>query len=396
MTDLLPITIQALVCLPRGSGEGDSVRRVLGRWLGEWQVDHAADMGCTGLFILGGGGGEEAIAARLAAERQGLKVREITTPHALAGSVGPGELLLVLQPQVLPSASDWWSQATHQGLVLTFPAAAGVEAGFERIDLARAWAGALLMPGHAVHRLLELPEDVEAAPALLRVALQAGVPELRLSDEMLASGAWPVLGRGVPVRLHEEKWLAQRLAVPVVGGPTLTGRLCRAALRRWGPSLPGRLAAVPITMGLGAVLAAGGVAAAFYGAGAAGLGLVALAAMALELAGAMATLQRGRERLIRALPGLRWVIDLALLVTGYLGVDGRWFRQAFPALVLVLGLNLAATKPGPGGWWREALADRALVAAVVALLALAVSPEVGLMLVAVGLLVGAIAARRRG
>lgn len=396
MTDLLPITLQALVCLPRASDDGDSARRVLGRWLGEWQVDHAADMGCTGLFILGGGGGAEAVAVRLAAERQGLKVREITTPHALAGGIAPGELLLVLQPQVLPSVSDWWSLATHQGLVLTFPAAAGVEAGFERIDLARAWAGALLIPGHAVHRLLDLPEEVEAGPALLRIALQAGVPELRFSDEILASGAWPVLGRGVPVRLHEEKWLTQRLAVQMTESTTLSGRLCHAALRRWGISLPGRSAAVPTTVGLSGLLTAGGVAAAFYGAGAAGIGLVALSALVLELAGAMAALQRGREQFVRHLPKLRWMIDLALLATGYLGVEGRWFRQVFPALVLVLGLNLAPGKRGQGGWWREALADRALIAAVVALLALAASPEVGLMLVAIALLVGAIASRPRG
>ncbi|MEO5707429.1 MAG: hypothetical protein ABIT10_07900 [Alteraurantiacibacter sp.] len=393
MTDLLPITRQALVCLPPPAGDG--ARRVLDRWLGEWQVDHAADMGCSGLFILGGGGGPEAVGTRLAAERQGLKVREIATPHALAGAIAPGELLLVLQPQVLPSASDWWRQATHQGLVLTFPAAAGVEAGFERIDLSRAWAGAMLIPGHAVHRLLELPEDVEAAPALLRVALQAGVPELRLPDEVLASGAWPVLGRGVPVRLHEEKWLAQRLEATISPGDTLTGRMCRAALRRWGTALPGKQAAVPITLALAGLLAAGGVAASFYGAGAAGLGLVAVAALALELGSAIAALQRGRERLNRHLPKLRWVIDLALLATGYLNVEGRWFRQAFPAIVLVLALNLPRERAVKGSWWRAALADRALIAAVVAVLALAASPEVGMMLGGVTLLIGAVASRPR-
>lgn len=353
-------------------------------------------MGCTGLFILGGGGGPEAVGTRLVAERQGLKVREIATPHALAGAIAPGDLLLVLHQQVLPSASDWWQQATHQGLVLTFPAAAGVEAGFERIDLARAWAGALLMPGNTVHRLLELPEDVEAAPALLRVALQAGVPELRLPGEVLASGAWPVLGRGVPVRLHEEKWLAQRLAVSPAADTTLTGRLCRAALRRWGTSLPGRSAAVPATLGIGGALAAAGVAAGFYGAGAAGFALVALASLALELAGAIALLQRGREQLAHHLPKLRWVIDLALLATGYLGVEGRWFRQVFPALVLVLALNLPTGNAAPVTWWRAALADRALVAVLVAVLALAASPEVGLMLAAIALLIGAIASRPRG
>lgn len=381
MTDLLPITRQALVCLPHHAGEGGPARRVLGRWLGEWQVDHAVDCGCTGLFILGGGGGAEAIATRLSAEKQGLKVREIATPHALAGAVAPGELLLVMQPQVLPSGLAWAGEADHRGLLLTFAAAPGVEAGFERIDLARAWAGVMLVHGHAVHRLLELPEDVEAAPALLRVALQAGVPDKRLPDTMIANGDWPLLGRGVPVHLHEEKWLSRKFAAESGWEDTYTARLCHWALRRWGANLPGTTAAVPAALGAGAACTIGGVAAAWFGAGAAGFALLALAALALELAGAIAGLQRGRERVRRALPALRRVIDAGLLACGYLGVEGRWFRQLFPALVLVMGLNL----PAPGGqtrWWHAALADRALIAAAVSVVALVTSPEVAMMLAA--------------
>jgi hypothetical protein len=393
VTDLLPITRQALVCLPQQAGEGAPARRVLGRWLGEWQVDHAVDCGCTGLFILGGGGGAEAIATRLSAERQGLKVRDLATPHALAGAIAPGELLLVMQPQVLPSGLDWAGEADHRGLLLSFAAAPGVEAGFERIDLARAWAGVMLVHGHAVHRLLELPEDVEAAPALLRVALQAGVPDRRLPDTMIANGDWPLLGRGVPVHLHEEKWLSRKFAAEAGSVDTLTARLCHWALLRWGASLPGKAAAVPAALAGGGVLTIGGVAAAWYGAGAAGFALLALAALALELAGSIAGLQRGREKVRLLLPALRRVIDAGLLACGYLGVDGRWFRQLFPALVLVLGLNL----PGPGGktrWWHAALADRALVAALMAAVALVTSPEVAMMLAASLLLTGKILPQR--
>lgn len=395
MTDLLPINRQALICLPPAPDEGAPARHVLGRWLGEWQVDHAVDCGCTGLFILGGGGGggAEAIATRLSAEQQGLKVREIATPHALAGAVAPGDLLLVLQPQVLPSGLDWASGADHRGLVLSFPAAPGVEAGFERIDLARAWAGVMLVPGNAVHRLLELPEDVEAAPALLRVALQHGVPDQRLPEAMIASGDWPLLGRGVPVRLHEEKWLSRRIFGAAGAGDNLTARLCHMLLRRWGASLPGKPAAIPAVLAGCSLFATGGVAMAWYGLGAAGFALLALASLALEMAGAIAGLQRGREKLRRLLPALRRVIDVGLLACGYLGVEGRWFRQVFPALVLVLGLNL----PVPGGpqrWWQAALADRALVSAIVAGVALVTSPEVALMLAATILLAARMAGSR--
>lgn len=392
MTDLLPINRQALICLPQPHMLADEgpARRVLGRWLGEWQVDHAVDCGCAGLFILGGGGAPEAIATRLAAEQQCLKVREIATPHALAGAVVPGELLLVLQPQILPSGLDWAAEADHRGLVLSFPAAPGVEAGFERIDFSRAWAGALLAPGHAVHRLLELPEDVEAAPALLRIALQDGVPEKRLPAQMIANGDWPLLGRGVPVHLHEEKWLLRKFAA---GGGSLTARLCHWALRRWGASLPGKPGAIPSLLAGGAACAAGSVATAWYGAGEASFALLALAGLALELARAIAALQRGREKLARLLPYFRRVIDAGLLASGYLGVEGRWFRQLFPGLLLVLGLNLPLPQ-GPQRRWHALLTDRSLVAALVALVALATSPEVALMLSASLLVAARIAWRR--
>jgi hypothetical protein len=87
------------------------------------------------------------------------------------------------------------------------------------------------------------------------------------------------------------------------------------------------------------------------------------------------------------------VIDAGLLACGYLGVEGRWFRQLFPALVLVLGLNL----PAPGGksrWWHSALADRALVATVVAAVALVTSPEIAMMLAASLLLAAKILPQR--
>ena len=256
-----------------------------------------------------------------------------------------------------------------------------MQAGFERIDLSRAWAGLLLMPGGMVQRLLELPEDVEAAPALLRIALQWGVPDWRMAEEAIADGTWTVLGRGVPVRAHEEKWLAQRLR-PAAGEP-FSRRLCHFALRKWGGSLPGRAAALPGSLAAAGVLVASAIALAWQQFGAAAFAVLALAALALEFALALAALQRRRGALIGRLPWLRWVIDFAALGCGYVSVEGRWFRQLFPPLALVLGLN-GTSRASPA--WLASLHDRPLACALVAAVGAFAPVEVGLMLVSVLLL----------
>ena len=54
--------------------------------------------------------------------------------------------------------------------VLVLPVEAGVAAGFERIDINHAWAGALRMPGRIVAGLGDLPADWNPVAALLRLA----------------------------------------------------------------------------------------------------------------------------------------------------------------------------------------------------------------------------------
>jgi hypothetical protein len=381
-------SIHALISLDNTDPSADAPRRVLGRWLGQWQLDHALAAGASGLLILGGGGGAEAVDLRLRAEQTGLKVRQITTPHALAGAVAAGDLLLVLQPQLLPTHDGWQAAIGPAGLIPTFPAATGVQAGFERIDLSRAWAGALAIPGHLLPRLLDLPEDVESGPALLRIALQAGVPEQRMGDDLLAGGAWIQLGRGVPVHLHEEKWLAQRI-VPIAGEP-VSRRLWGMALRRWGASLPGMPRATAGLIGGSGLLALGGVALGWQGLGAWGFLAIAMAAFGLEGAAVVARLMGCNDRLSRLVPRLHWGVDLAVVACGFFAVEGRWFRRIFPPLVVALGFNL---RGGNRPAWLESLHDRTLACFTVFAIGLIASVEVGLMLVAVLALVATLAHR---
>lgn len=333
--------------------------------------------GCSSLFLLGGGSGAEAVELRVRAEQAGLRVRQITTPHALAGAVAGGDRLLVLQPQLLPTDNRWLDAIGEAGLIPTFPAASAVQSGFERIDLSRAWAGALAVPGNLLPRLLALPEDVEPGPALLRVALQAGVPEQRMGDDLLAGGAWVQLGRGVPVHLHEEKWLAQRI-VPMPGEP-FSRRLWGWALRRWGGGLPGKSGALAALLGGCGTLVLGGMGLAWQGLPAVGFLALALAAWGVEGAPLLARLVGHDNRLGRTTQYWHWIIDLGIVVCGFFAVEGRWFRRLFPALMAALGCNLPA---GHRPSFVASLNDRALACGIVAATGLVASVEVGLMLVA--------------
>jgi len=381
-----------LVSIPAWTGSGP---RVLGRTAPERQVEFAAACGCTEVIALGGNGSEQAVALRHLAESLGLRFREVSGPHALARSGQPGERLLVLEPGLLPDPAAWPRGAdSERGIVLTLPADVGVEAGFERIDLARAWAGALVLPGALLPRLLALPEDIEAPSALLRVALQAGLPEAELDDSVLADASWSLPHGVEDARLTEEKWLARQLGTEP--GESLSRRLAGTILRRGGGKLLERREARPLALGLALVLPLVAIALCRTDHDGAGFVTLALAAPVLELGLGLGRLQqarRGAFAIRERLAPLRWLIDGAIFACGLIAVEGDWIERIFAPLVL-----LAAFHAGPGladAKW-QGLRDRGLVAAIIAAGAFAYSTQAGVMLAAVGLLALNIVQTRKG
>lgn len=360
--------------------------RFLGRSTPQRQVEFAAACGCREVILLGGGRTAEAIATRHLAEGLGLSVREVSGPHGLARAGLAGERLLVLQadllpdPSALPAGTDQTS-----GCIITLAAGPGVEAGYERIDLARAWAGLLVLPGALLPRLLDLPEDAEAAPALLRISLQAGLPDRVLDLSHLSDGSWCLARTAEDGRLAEEKWLARHLT-PASGDP-LSRQLAHGVLRRTGGQLLDRAWMQPLALGLALVMPLAALALCYWGRAAAGFSVLALAAPLLE-----AALGLGRLRQVRAghfsrveskLSHLRKLLDLALLAGGILAVSGTWLERGFAPLVLLAALY-AVPPQGPARLirWR----DRGLAAALVAAGAAALSAQAGLMLAALALL----------
>ena len=146
-----------------------------GKTLARRQLDFALAAGCESVIALGDGASAQAIALRHATEAAGARFQAIRDSHGVLGVVRAADELLALAPGLLPEAGGALAALDKGAALLVLPAGPGVAAGFERIDLERAWAGAVVVSGAQVERLSALPADSAPASALMRIALQARV-----------------------------------------------------------------------------------------------------------------------------------------------------------------------------------------------------------------------------
>jgi hypothetical protein len=350
---------------PRKAGQ-DAPATLAGKTLARRQLDFALAAGCERIVALGEGGGAEAIALRHAAEAAGARFLAIRDGHGLLGTVRAADELLVLAPGLVAEDTEVLQTLAKGTCVLVLPAGLGVPAGFERIDLERAWAGALVLPGGLVERLAALPPDSEPAAALLRVALQAHVSERRMPEEPLVQGSWSMVGANDDAARREREWLRRNL--PPAPAPSLSQRLSRVALRWLGVRLLPPPRVVPALAAGTVLLLAGAVAAAAYGLPALGLALVALGALLGDFANGLSRLRaapfgrlRRRRDWWRVVP---WLVDAALAIGTVLAIEGAWAHRLFPPLVLLGALHgLDATRrPNVSA----VLGDRAILAAAFA------------------------------
>ena len=351
-----------------------------GKSLARRQLDFALAAGCESVIALGDGASAEAIALRHAAEAAGARFQAIRDSHGLLGAVRADDELLALAPGLLPEAPEALDVLGKGKVVLVLPAGAGTAAGFERIDLDRAWAGALVVGGAHVERLADLPADIEPASALVRIALQAQLKERRLPDSPIADGTWTILRDGAVTPAIEHAWLRRHLAAGTPWTPTrwLSGLAVRPVAVRL---LAGRRSAETLVAGAVALLAAA-VIAVWYGLAALGFALLPLAAILAQAGLALVDLRHapfGRAR-GRGLPALLpWLVDAAILACCVLAIEGGWLHRLFPPLVLLGALHILRLPDPPG--WQVLAADRGLLAVL-----LAVSAAFGVMEPAIMLL----------
>ena len=301
----------------RHSDGGRGELLVGGRPLIEHQLAQALALGCRRIAVLV----DQAVAdlgpLRHAAARVGAQLHIIGNGIDLVPLVTPADDLIVLADGLFASPDAVLALLGQEQGVLCFPIDEGLGAGFERIDINRAYAGAMHLPGRLVSRLADLPGEWSVPSALMRLAVQAGVPLRPAPAQLLAAGGWRLLANEADAHRAEQDWV--RMHVPA-SAITMPGAwLANLAVRELGPTLL-HAGTRPALIGVGAgLLSLLGVGAGWFGATSIGLVLVGLAWLVGRATDLLAEIERAA--LIR--PPVRFRTDGLL----------DWF---FDALFVVL------------------------------------------------------------
>lgn len=177
----------------------------------------------------------ELIALQHDAERAGAQFHVIPGPRALAGLVTANDEVIALVDGLLATSQDAVSLIEANPGVLVQPIEAGLAAGFERIDLNYASAGAMRIPGRLIERLNELPPDCDATSALTRIALQAGIPTREIPAAMLEGGRWALVRDEAMAHASEGEWIRRQVGDRRLQSPGHS--LARFAVLNFGPAL---------------------------------------------------------------------------------------------------------------------------------------------------------------
>ena len=312
------------------SGELQGLRAVLtigGRSLVRHQLGLALALGCTRIVVVTDALTSEVIALQHATESAGARFHVITSAHALLPLVTAEDDLIVLGDGLLVQPELALPQLEQATGVLALPVEAGVAAGFERIDINHAFAGAMRLPGRIVAGLGDLPPEWNTHAALLRLAVQGRVPLRLLPDAVLedeAHAAEPVW-----LRLHTAsghlrspgEWITAKTVH--LAGPALL----HAGTRPWVVALGG-VVALLLAFGAG-----------WFGWRTPGFGLLALAWTLARVAQMMADIERR-----------------ALLATGYRAPTGVWFEWVIDGGFVALSAWRSEVSHAPGvplglGWF---------------------------------------------
>ena len=364
----------ALIILP--DTEADPFE-VAGRTIARHQLEFALETGCKTIIMQGNGASPQALALRNRAEAAHARVAIINDPLALSGLLSPSDDLLVMQPGLLPVARDAPALTEGEPHILVLPGGAARPGSFERIDLQRAWGGAMVVPGGMVEGLRELGDGIDAPSSLLRLALQYGLKEREIPPDWLDSSSWIIASPDRADALSA-RWLDRALAPVSAFAPS---RWIGRMLARWSaPKLAGRDQAGRGIATLSALLAAIAVALGWYEFDWAASVLAGTAAVCAWMAIAVQRLlsmpfgRSGRFALVR------WLPDVALLAVSIMAIDGTWAERLFPPLILFAALRFLP--PLSDRMWLRLTRDRLLISLLLAILASVGQAEKGVMLVA--------------
>ena len=355
--------LSAIAENPDQAGERMAFRQFVGRSVLAHQIDAMLALGCESIICIASGLNHDLIACQHRCEKGGARFHSIDASRRLSGLVTAKDEVFVLADGLLLETGGLVEALAKRSAILTFPADTAITKGFERIDSELAWAGAMRVHGSAVERLSDLPPDVDAVSALLRIALQSGTHVEALDEALLTEGRWS-LQDNYTVRIEREKAWVKRYVRPAsfaAPGTALTERIGARLARDF---VGGKLQKLPLVM----TVLSGAFGAGFAASGRVELGLVfALGMVILERIGGVF------ERLIEA--GKPNVSDFSVRKFWRIGSDALlcvllalnlpetlgWARVFMP--ILLIGLLRLGERKGLQKW-RATYADRVLQIAI--------------------------------
>lgn len=354
-----------------GGGVQRAFLRIGGVTLARQQLGFALALQCERIVCIAPALAPELVELQHVAEAAGARFHVIGGPRALAGLVTAADEIIAIGDGLFASSVEAAALLEQGQAVLVQPIEQGLAAGFERIDLNTAAAGAMRVPGRLVAQLAELPADCDAVSALQRIALQSGVAQRAIPAPGANGLFWTLVRSDGEAHSLEPQWIRQR--TDDAGRASTPGRLLALfGVRAFGPAL------LDAGGGAGALLAAAVVTTAI-GLGAGWFGYVipglALCGLAWILMVSFALLERiqSNQGVVRGRISTRglvlgWTLDAALVALagwGSVAVPGQpWFERFFPPLMLFAVLHLVPKALGTR--WTAWLEDRVLVAAAIA------------------------------
>lgn len=345
--------------------------RVGGATLARHQVGIALALECQRIVCIAREIGPELIALQHEIEDAGARLHVISGPRALAGLVTANDELIVLSEGLLAAPQEAIALLEGGHAVLVQPIESGLAAGFERIDINHAAAGALRIPGRLVEGLADLPPDYDVPSALTRIALQSGIAMLTVPASAREGVRWKLVRDEVEAHAVESDWIRLHIGENVAPTPGIL--LARLGVLALGPSL--------LHAGSGwKLVAIGAVAVMLLALGAGWLGfagpaliLCAIAWTIRRAAGLLEQIEDDSLKVRRSAASidkmLGWALDLvlvAILVLSGAPLPGEpLLTQLFAPFILVALVRLLPRVLLRG--WIGWLEDRTLLALVLAL-----------------------------
>ncbi len=315
--------------------------RIGGRSLGRHQLDLALALGCERVVCIAPALDAELLELQHLTESKGARFHVISGPRALLGLVTAADEIIALGDGLFVSGPIQTLLEAGPAIVVQ-SVESGLAAGFERIDLSHAAAGALRVPGRLVAQLADAPPDCDLLSTLQRLALQAGVTRKELPS--LEPGEfWLQVRSDAEAHAVEPAWVRQRLG-PADGWTGPGHWLALQGVRRFGAGLLDAGGGSRALLIGAIVLIALGFGAGWFGLGLLGMGFCGLGWIAAQAYRSLARIERGPDAGNRSTGLVGWGIDAVLvaLLGWSAGAHHGMFEvdRYFPPLMLLTLLRL--------------------------------------------------------